>query len=62
MEEDGHECRPVYDGEMVLCRSKDGEPWDGRDRTIMFQDAVSLGFQHFKNKLDNICDQIVRSL
>ena len=47
---------------MTLCRNEEGEPWDGRDQTVVFQEAVSFGFQHFKNKLDNICDQTVRSL
>jgi hypothetical protein len=36
--------RPEYvcEGETALCQSKEGEPWNGRGQTIVFQVAVSL--------------------
>jgi hypothetical protein len=32
----------VCEGETALCQSAGGEPWDGRDQTIMFQVVVSF--------------------
>jgi hypothetical protein len=28
--------------ETALCRSGEGEPWDGRDKTLVFQVAVAF--------------------
>ena len=50
MEGNGRECRPVVcEGETGLCRSEVGEPWNGGDRTLMFQEAVlSPSFKHLQ--------------
>jgi hypothetical protein len=32
----------ICEGESAVCRSEEGEPWDGRDQTIVFQVAVSF--------------------
>ena len=32
----------VCEGETALCRSEEGEPWDGRDQTLVFQVALSF--------------------
>jgi len=35
-------CRPVviFEGEIALYRSEEGEPSDGRDQTVVFHVAV----------------------
>ena len=46
MEGNGPKWRSVVrqgcKGEIVPCRSEEGEPWDGCDLTIVFQEAVSF--------------------
>jgi hypothetical protein len=32
----------MYVRETVLYRGEEGEPWDGRDQTIVFQVAVTF--------------------
>ena len=45
VEGSGSKWRPVvrwYKGEMAVCQSEEGEPWDGIHLTIVFQEAVSF--------------------
>jgi hypothetical protein len=36
----GHGC--VCEGDNGACWGEEGEPWDGRDQTIVFQVSVSF--------------------
>ena len=45
VEGSGSKWRPIvrwgYKGEMASCQSEEGEPWDGSDLIIVFQETVS---------------------
>jgi hypothetical protein len=48
----GH--RYMCDGNMALCWSEEGEPWDGRYQTVVYQVAVSFP-EAFVEGVSRIC-------